>query len=223
MNENYVVVDCETTGLNPEKDKLIEIACAFRRNGVLYYASNLINPGQSIPPDVSGITHLTDEDVKDAPQAGDVISEKGFPTGILVAHNARFDQQFLLIPNRSWLCTMRVSMHLWPECPNFKNQTLRYFLGVKVDIPRGLAPHRALYDVLVTEAIFQEMLQKHSLEELLILQDKPVLQRTIRFGKHKGQEWNSVPKDYLSWLLRQDQSGGIDEDCRHTARHWLNA
>jgi exodeoxyribonuclease X len=220
---SYVVVDVETTGLDPKIEKIVEIACAWRVNGTLISASNFINPQKSIPADVSAITHITDKDVKDAPLVNDIINEKRFPEGIVVAHNAKFDRQFLpQLQNRKWLCTYRCSLHLWPDSPNHKNQTLRYYLGIEPELPEGLTAHRALYDVLVTEAILQEMLKTHSLQDLLVLQDKPVLQKKIKFGKYRGFDWNDVPKDYLSWLLRQDDSGGIDDDIRYTARYYIN-
>jgi exodeoxyribonuclease X len=223
MTNKYVVVDVETTGLSPEKDKVVEIAAAWRHKGNLFYASNLINPENvSIPPEVSAITHLTDEDVRTAPPVENVISEKGFPPGILVAHNASFDRAFLpQFENRIWLDTLKISKHLWPNAPNHKNMTLKYFLKLKPDLPVDLAPHRALYDVLVTMAIFEYILQTHTIEQLLELQKQPILLTVARFGRYKGQSWSTIDKSYLQWLLKQDESGGIDEDIRHTARYWL--
>lgn len=223
MSNEFVVLDVETTGLDPKKDKIVEIAAAWRHNGRLLYASNYINPGVPIPPDVSAITHIVDDDVKDAPTIDQVVSVEGFPKGIIVAHNAPFDRGFLpQLHDRQWIDTLKLSKHLYPDSPNHKNMTLMYFLGLKPDRPADLAPHRALYDVLVTLAIFEYMLKSNSINDLLELQSKPVLLKKAMFGKYKGQLWSSIDKTYLQWLLRQDDSGGIDEDIRHTAKYWLS-
>ena len=223
MPFKYVVVDVETTGLDPKKDKVVEIAAAWRIGERLLYASNFINPGIPIPPDVSGITHIIDNDVCNSPTVDQVVSREGFPEGYIVAHNAPFDRSFLpQFEDRVWIDTLKISKHLWPNSPNFKNMTLKYYLGLKPDLPKDLAPHRALYDVLVTMAIFEHILQNHTIEELLDLQNKPILLKVALFGKYKGQSWSAIDKTYLQWLLKQDDSGGIDEDIRHTARYWLN-
>jgi len=223
MQEKFVVLDAETSGLDPSKDRLVEIAIAWRNEGRLLSATNLINPGIHIPPEASALHHLVDNDVMQAPTRDQVLSEKGFPKGILVAHNAAFDRQFLpdFLVKREWFCTYRTALHLWPDAPNHKNMTLMYYLGLKPQLPEGLSPHRALYDVLVTTAIFEFMTSENKFSELKDLQNKPILLKFVKFGKYKGQLWSSVPKDYCKWLLIQNSDGGIDENVRFTAKHWL--
>jgi exodeoxyribonuclease X len=98
---------------------------------------------------------------------------------------------------------------------------MRYYLGLKPDVPQDLAPHRALYDTLVTLAIVEHMLKDHPMQELLELQKQPILLKTVSFGKNKGMLWSQVDAGYLRWMLNQDPSGGIGDDQRYTARYWL--
>jgi uncharacterized protein (DUF3820 family) len=65
------------------------------------------------------------------------------------------------------------------------------------------------------------MLEERTLEELIDLQDQPILLKTMKFGKHKGWKWENLPRDYLAWLLKQDSDGGIGTNERYTARYWL--
>ena len=118
-------------------------------------------------------------------------------------------------------------MHLWPEAPSHKNQTLRYWLGLDVsDMPpeAGGNAHRALYDAWVTAKLLQKQLdevkvllrsekgplldgdptlEQEDVEELLRLSAAPVLLRMVRLGKHRGTLWKDVDRSYLSWILKQ--------------------
>ena len=99
---------------------------------------------------------------------------------------------------------------------------LRYWLNLDVDVPSDLAPHRALYDTIVTTALLERMLQGHTLQELYHLQNKPVLLLKARFGKHRGELFRNIPRDYLQWVLRQSGDNVFDDDVRHTAKYWIN-
>ncbi len=68
LTKTLVVLDLETTGIWIEKDKIIEIGmikCFV--NGIRESYCKRVNPGMPIPPIVSEITGIKDDDVKDAP------------------------------------------------------------------------------------------------------------------------------------------------------------
>jgi exodeoxyribonuclease X len=228
-----IVLDTETTGLAPPEAEVIELAAVrlCRDEFLAGGTSALIRPKGSIPPETSAVHHLTIEDflIGDAYETladawrnvvfwGDCEHE---PVEAFVAHNAEYDRKFLdivIAEDIPWLCTYRCARHLYPEAPGFGNQTLRYYLGLKPMLPPGLAPHRALYDTIVTAEILQYMLKMKDLEELLVIQHNPVLIPKIPFGKHRGKQFRDIPKDYLEWVVKQD----FDADVKHTAKHWLN-
>lgn len=221
----FYVIDVETTGLDNTKDKVVEVAAAWRDDeSSLQSASSYVSlpEGVTIPPEAKGLHHIVERDLIGAPNLGDAISGLGLPAsaGHIVAHNAPFDKGFVpMLGHLKWVDTLRIAMHLYPDSPNHKNMTLYYYLGLEIVMPAGLAPHRALYDVLVTQSIFSKMLESHTIEDLFLLQAKPVLKKTCGFGKHRGSLWQDVPKDYLRWMLNQD----MDADTKFTARHWINA
>src|SRR6516165_7720106 len=79
---------------------------------------------------------------------GKLLSELG-PDSFLVAHNSAFDSKFLPELATPWICTLRVSQHIWPEAPGHSNQVLRYWLGIKPDLScantvKPRMPHQAL-------------------------------------------------------------------------------
>jgi exodeoxyribonuclease X len=222
-----MVVDTETTGLDPEKDKICEIAGVWRNKDKLLFSAELCNPGVPIPPEVSAVHHITDDlliDLCSPLQAlENLLNYFGaLDDCVMVAHNAKFDRGFLsnlVHIDRPWICTYRCALHLWPDAPGHSNQVLRYWLKQHPEwIPLDLAPHRALYDALCTEQILRFMLVSHSLDELIELSKKPVILQKVRFGKYKGSLWQDVDYGYLKWVMRQQN---IDADVLHTAHHYL--
>lgn len=94
----FVVLDFETTGLDAQSDRIIEIGAACFRGGQLEESRFwLVHPGIPIPPETTEITGITDEMVKDAAPFDVVIREvTPFLEGrIPVAYNHFFDSRFL--------------------------------------------------------------------------------------------------------------------------------
>lgn len=215
MTERVLIVDTETTGLDSERDSLLEIGWAdLARNGEA--GASFVQFDGRIPPEARAAHHIAPDDVTGAPGRSAVIGRlTALGPTLIAAHNAEFDRGFLPeFAETPWLCTWRCARHLWPEAPSYSVQVLRYWLGLEVDTPPGIAPHRALYDVVVTREILRVMLGMRTVTELCELQHRPVMLTTIPFGKHRGQRWSTVPRDYLAWLLRQPD---LDRDVRHTA------
>jgi DNA polymerase-3 subunit epsilon len=97
------VVDVETTGTNPDRDRIIEFSiCLFeydRQNGRIYKVLGswewFEDPGLSIPPEITNITGITGEMV-----AGHCIDDRAVNdllgrVVLIIAHNASFDRRFL--------------------------------------------------------------------------------------------------------------------------------
>ena len=68
MARTYVSLDLETTGLDPQRDAIIEIgAVKFSRDGVIDRFDTLINPRREIPERVRALTGIQQSDVESAP------------------------------------------------------------------------------------------------------------------------------------------------------------
>lgn len=94
----WVAIDVETTGLDPQEDRIIELG-AVRFSGGVPVASfgSLVNPGRPLPAAVVSLTGLTDAVLADAPSV-----EQALPSLVtfvgqdpLVGHNLDFDLAFL--------------------------------------------------------------------------------------------------------------------------------
>lgn len=68
MPTTYVAVDVETTGLDPSRDEIIEVATiTFRDAAIVDEFNSLVNPQIDIPPFITQLTTITNEMVADAP------------------------------------------------------------------------------------------------------------------------------------------------------------
>lgn len=159
---------------------------------------------------------------------------------VLVFHNAEFDRGFLpeWLRELPYICTWRCALHLFPQAESHSNGSLWYELGLNRELPpeAGSAPHRALFDALMTRDILEWMichvnfnkdgehmqgpvneLRDAAIRRLIELTTSPVLLTTCKFGKHRGERWEDIPSRDLEWVLSKD----FDEDTKHTCRHWL--
>ena len=99
MDNNIVVFDVETTGLNPETDQIIELgAVKIEKGNIVEKFSTFVKPTIEIPYEVTELTHITNEMVEDAPDIEDVIRQfYDFSKDcVLCGHNIiNFDIKFI--------------------------------------------------------------------------------------------------------------------------------
>jgi DNA polymerase-3 subunit epsilon len=95
---SFVVIDFETTGLDPQNDRVLEMGLVTFDDGALTARRNwLINPQIPVPEEARRIHGISDEDLANAPRFDEVFPEV---LGLLdsrvpVAYNAGFDKKFL--------------------------------------------------------------------------------------------------------------------------------
>ncbi|MCM8817921.1 MAG: exonuclease domain-containing protein [Candidatus Omnitrophica bacterium] len=172
-----IALDTETTGLDPETDRICEIALLkIRDEKIVEKFTTLINPEIEIPESVSLISGIFDEDVKKAPlfkeivnKINDIINGK-----IILCHNANFDIPFLKkeferckikFPKIKIIDTYLIAKNFF--C--FEKNSLSYlsnFFHIK-----RVSEHRAEDDAKATFEIFkilyEEMEKKYSAEDIL--------------------------------------------------------
>lgn len=94
----FVVFDLETTGLEPKRERIVEIgAVKFDRRGPVGRFSVLINPGIPMPPAASRVNGITDDMLAGQPSLDEVLPDflRFVGQAPLIAHNAAFDCSFL--------------------------------------------------------------------------------------------------------------------------------
>lgn len=222
-DEIFVCLDCETTGLDPKLDRIIEIAVVkFDLNKGYERFESLIDPEAPIPESSAKFHHITDDMVKGKPKINEVIPEILELIGrhIVVGHGVGFDIDILAtaaerasinctIRNNQILDTLRMA-RMYGESPtNSLEQLRRHF-----NIPQEGA-HRAMNDVIVNIEVFKYLAKRFkTLKQLLEALSKPVLMKVMPLGKHKGRSMNEVPLEYLLWAARKE----FDQDLLFSIR-----
>ena len=176
MVREYVVIDLETTGLDAQKDAIIEIAAVKVRRGlVVDQFSTLVSCGRSLTPEITALTGISDEMLAGQPQIDDVLPELIAFIGEAepAAHNAPFDAGFLhrhWPDGREWLDTLTLAQIAWPTQPSYALRNLSTALSL-----RHTRAHRALDDALATAALLiaiekeLEKLPLQAKEDILLL------------------------------------------------------
>ena len=162
---DYVVFDLETTGLNFNRDKVVEIsAIKVVDSKVTEEFSSFVNPECSIPFNASQLTGITDDMVADAPVFSDVLYDflEFAGDAVLVGHNIHtFDLKFIYrdsreyfgkIPGNDYVDTLRLSMIYLPEMKKHTLSGIATYYGLSSE-----GAHRALADCRMNQAVYEEL------------------------------------------------------------------
>jgi predicted DnaQ family exonuclease/DinG family helicase len=160
----YISLDIETTGLSYERDDVIEIGAAkFDENKIIDTFKTFIKIDYPLPPLITHITGITDNDLKDAPAL-----QKIYPSLLdfiedlpVVGHNIDFDLDFLKekgieIKNPRY-DTLKLSTILMPGLPSHSLEIITGILQIE-----HKEKHRALDDAIATSELFNKLTEKIS-------------------------------------------------------------
>ncbi len=164
LKSDYCVIDIETTGLNRQKDQIIEIsALRVRNNKITDTFTKLVKPTVPIPYSATKINGITDEMVKNAPTIKEVISQfvEFVDDDIVIGHNiCDFDLEFINNActkeldktfDNDFLDTYILARNTFIGMPNYKLATLCHELGITQ------SKHRAESDCISTKELFDKI------------------------------------------------------------------
>ena len=162
----YVVFDLETTGLEANKEEIIEIgACKVVDGRIDEVFSTFVKPSKAIPKEITELTGINDEMVKDAPTINYVLPDffKFCYGSSLVAHNIAFDISFIHAIskklsynfNHANIDTIELAKKYLPGLKNYKLGTVVEKLNISLE-----NAHRAVHDATATAKVFIKLMQK---------------------------------------------------------------
>ena len=162
-NQDYVVVDVETTGSLGQRNRVTEIGAVRVRGGeIVGQWTSLINPETRIPPRIVQLTGITNQMVADAPKFSDIADEfrEFIGDAVFVAHRVAFDYGFIRAeyarlnePFRCpTLCTVAGTRKFFPGLPSYGLGNLVKHFGIELT-----QHHRALPDALATAELLMRI------------------------------------------------------------------
>lgn len=221
--EHFVCIDCETTGLDPNQDRIIEVAVVhFTLEQVFGSCESLIDPQCPIPESSIAIHHITQEMVEGKPFISaflphvlDLIGKR-----IIVGHGVGFDIEVLAIAaERAGIpCTLRHNLYIdtlrmarhYGDSPTNSLEQLRKHFNIEQE-----GAHRAMNDVIVNMGVFKYLAKRFkTTQQLFDTLSKPIMMRTMPLGPHKGRLLKEVPMEYLMWAANKD----FDQDLLFSLR-----
>lgn len=220
MSRIYVALDLEATGMDPERDEIIEVAAIkFRDEQVLERFETLVQPRRAVPLAVSSLTGLTMRDLRRAPPFSQVAPRlrqfvRNYP---IVGQSPDYDLQMLaaqgLELRNPVYDTFRLATILLPDLPAYSLAAIAARLGISV-----AQQHRAMADVETTMAVFL------GLCDLLREYDPETLRRLAEYTAQAGLPESELFEAIYRELLEQDigQLGGALAERLRTAVPGVN-
>ncbi|ADD68521.1 DNA polymerase III, epsilon subunit [Denitrovibrio acetiphilus DSM 12809] len=172
QNAVFSVIDTETTGLDLNDARIINVAAVKVQNfKIIDFYNSFINPETEIPKESIQWHNITDEMVADKPTAGEVLPDflNFVDDSIIVGHHVTFDikminkemmDSFSCQINNNWLDTMLIYSHA------IIKKDERYSLDYLLDLYNVTCNgrHTALGDALATAEVFTKMIMQASRE-----------------------------------------------------------
>ena len=249
LDRPLAFLDLETTGTDPEADRIVEIAILrLETDGARSLDNWLVNPGCPIPARASAIHGITDETVRDRPQFKEIapavlVKLEGAD---LAGYNIRrFDA--LLLHRELWRIGLADELGIFETPP--KRRILDAMTIFHRKEPRDLAAalrlysgrehegaHGAAADVIAAFEVFEGELARYedlpahvdALADWCAGDDADLAGKfswdqdgdlVISFGKHRGQKVRDVPGDYLDWIVRSADLPADAAILARSARH----
>jgi len=173
MPRTYVALDLETTGLNPERDAILEIGVVkFQGEEILDSWSSLVNPQRRIPYRIQQLTGITQEEADRAPSLFSLLGSLRRFVGPapLVGHSIGFDLAFLkrhgLFTENAALDTFELASILLPHMARYSLQRLAKELDISAS-----TQHRALDDARTAARLFQALREQANRLSLATIQE----------------------------------------------------
>jgi len=234
LKNSLVFFDLEATGINPNSDRIVEIAyLKIHPNGNEESKTFRVNPGMPIPKEASEIHHIYDEDIANSPsfkEIGKQIAKDIEGCDIAGFNSNRFDvpmlvEEFLrndidIDLSKRKLIDVQVIFHKMEQ--RTLTAAYKFYCGKDLEGAHGAeADTRATYEVLKSQLdLYPEL--KNEVQYLsefstfnrnvdfagkFIFNDKDV--EIFNFGKYKDQPVEEVLKrdtGYYGWMMQGDFS-----------------
>ncbi len=225
IQDEIIIFDVETTGLSAERDRLTEIgAVKMRGMQIVDSFDTFVNPERHIPENITELTRISDDMVKDAPKEGEALRKfMGFcgDKPVLAAHNASFDTSFLNRVARdynidfqyNWIDTLILCQSCLPQLGKHKLDVVVKHLKLGT-----FGHHRANEDAAILAKVYANLVLKLEKERgVKVLNDLNTKTDAIDVKKLKSYHQIILVRNQvgLKNLYRLVSYGHLDYYYRH--------
>lgn len=170
MADSYVCIDLETTGLDPKRDRIIEIgAVKIVRDAVAGEWETFVNPGRKLEERITELTGIDDRQLADAPGIEDVLPQflEFIGESVLLGHSVLFDYSFVkkaavnqkLTFERQGIDTLKIARKYLTK---LESRSLGYLCRY-YEIEHNA--HRALADARATVSLYRRLAEDYYVRE----------------------------------------------------------
>lgn len=211
--DTYVALDLEMTGLNPKEDRIIEIGAVLVEKGEIKKTfSTFVNPRCQLSERITEITGITQSDVSDAPEIGELLTVLSDFIGDrdLLGHRILSDYSFLkrafvngkMSFEKKGIDTLKLARKYLPELPSKRLPDVCAYYGI------AQQAHRALEDAMAAHLVYQRLKQDFCREEA-----KDFCPQQLIYKVKKEAPASKLQKERLSALIeKHNLSVTIDVD-----------
>jgi len=236
-------VDIESTGIDLEKDRIIQLAFLKKEGEQIEVYNDLCYTDLQMSYSAMGVHHITPEMLEEKywPYETDAyrtLEKANIDENYFVTHGNELDIKMLehegLELRMKCIDTDKCARHLLTDAEDYKLQTLRYQYGLyrkeRVEAERlgigELKAHDALSDAFVDYLLFELLMEKvnDDADKLVKLTETPILLEKITFGKYKNKNltfeelFATDPGDFI-WMYTHLAREW--PDLEYTVEHWL--
>lgn len=201
--DTFVALDIETTGLSPDKDKIIEIgALKVIKGQIVDQFSRLINPGIKLPDRIVEITGIQDDMLVEEEGEDQVIPQfiDFLEDNILLGHNILFDYSFIkaymakrrLTFVKQGIDTLTLSRALHSGLRSRSLASMCHYYGI-----HNPNAHRAFEDAKAASSLYFKMVEEFGEEKSEIFKVKELI-----YKPPKNQTITNKQKNYLLDLIK---------------------
>lgn len=219
---NYIIIDTETTGINPYKDEIIEFgAIKVIDNKIVETFCQLVKPRKPISQQITNINNITNEMVFNAPSINRVLPQflNFCQDFILIGHNVDFDTQMISIACQRFnlpfqnkvIDTCFLSKQIFPKLTNHKLETLTNHLHIL-----NRQAHRALSDCFATNELFQILSKK----AILIPREQTKIQIRKTYHTRYTQQTKAI-NELLKLLSNITDDNKVTKNEAELLKSWL--
>ena len=246
LDRPLVVFDIESTGVVPQRDRIVEIAVMkVMPDGTSRTTVRRLNPGMPIPPGATAVHGITDADVADCPMFEDIAEKlyayldgcdlagyniQGFDIPLLENEFKRVGLEFNTA-SRKVIDAYNIFCKLYPRT---LTAAYKFFCGKDLE-----GAHGAAADTEATWEVILGQLAKHpelprtaaELSDFADITDPDALDRTrrfkwngedvvVNFGKYSGRSLRDIAENepgFLRWIIKND----FPDDVREIAGNAL--